>query len=57
VRSATASGDIQRAQQASRTALQMNKIGIVIGIVLIILSMFFAVLAQLSWIVPLSIRG
>ena len=56
VKSAVTRGDYTAAQAASRSAYQFNKLGIIIGIVVLVFTLVFVGLTQLSWIIPLAIR-
>ncbi len=51
VRSAVARGDYTAAQAASKSAYQLNKLAIIIGIVVLV----FVGLSQLVWIIPLAV--
>ncbi len=55
VRSAVDRGDYTAAQTASKTALQFNKLAIIIGIIILVFVLVLVGLSQLSWIIPLAI--
>ncbi|XP_064406227.1 proline-rich transmembrane protein 1-like [Halichondria panicea] len=55
VRSAVDRGDYAAAQTASKSALQLNKLAIIIGIIVLVFVLVLVGLSQLSWIIPFAV--
>ncbi|XP_064406229.1 proline-rich transmembrane protein 1-like [Halichondria panicea] len=54
-RGAVARGDYTAAQTASKSALQLNRLAIIIGTIILFFILAIIGLSQLSWIIPLAV--